>query len=173
MRNFGFESDSGLSGEFAKDDGILAAFAGARFMGGDHADIAEVVKVEEFSVAPGLIFNDLDVGGLREGAGDDVEFTLAVAFIHPDGGGGVGREERVNFPLGGFDGVDVALMFTVGKDLVKILQFLGEADDAAADGEIACPIVRLSGGGQGERAGRQHRRSDELSSSRVHSWAIY
>ena len=151
---------------FTEDDRVLAAFAGTGFVGGDHTDITEVVEVVELPVLEGLVFDDLEVGALGEDAGDDIEFALAVAFIHPDGGGGIDREKRIGLAGGGSDGIEVAAIIAIGDDLVEPGELLGQADDATPDGNVPRGGRGL---GRGEGTGEGQRSDDELAAIGSHS----
>ena len=144
---------------FTEDDRVLAAFAGTGFVGGDHTDITEVVEVVELPVLEGLVFDDLEMGSLGEDPGDDIELALAVAFIHPDGRGGIDGKEWVGLAGGGSDGVEVAAIVTVGNHLIESGQLLGQADDFPADGDGPRPGA---GRGEGERTGEGQRADNEL-----------
>src|SRR6266508_6519578 len=56
---------------FAELDRLLAAFAGAGFVRGDIANVAKIIEVVQFAVAPGLKFDDFDeVCGGEDSGGD-------------------------------------------------------------------------------------------------------
>src|SRR5262245_38608289 len=59
-------------GSFAEFDRFLAAFAGAGFVGGDIANVAKIIEVVQFAVAPGLKFDDFDEVCAGEDSGGDL-----------------------------------------------------------------------------------------------------
>jgi len=118
---------------FAEFDRLLAAFAGPRFVRRDGADVAIVIKVVQSALQPGLKFDDFDETGLREEPGRDLQFALAVTFVHPDGGGSINRQEGIELAVVCFQRVNVAALFAIWKDLIWLLQFFSEANDATAN----------------------------------------
>src|SRR5215510_12491449 len=115
-----------FGGRFAELDRFLAAFAGAGFVRGDIANVAKIIEVVQFAVAPGLKFDDFDEVYAGEDSGGDLQVALAEAFVHPDGGGGVYRQERIEFAFGRLQRVDVTARIAVGSDLIEFFQFFSE-----------------------------------------------
>src|SRR6266540_6690053 len=146
---------------FAELDRFLAAFAGAGFVRGDIANVAKIIEVVQFAIAPGLKFDDFDEVCGGEDSGGDLEVALAEAFVHPDGGGGVDRQERIEFAFRRLRSVDVSARFAVGSDLIEFFQFFSETYYLAAQRHSLrfagrfCPV--LSRRREWEHAGRQQR----------------
>src|SRR5262245_55159665 len=61
-----------FGGSFAELDRFLAAFAGAGFVRGDIANVAKIIEVVQFAVAPGLKFDDFDEVCAGEDSGGDL-----------------------------------------------------------------------------------------------------
>ena len=99
------------------------------------------------------------MGTLGEDPGNDIELALAVAFIHPDGRGGIDGKEGVGLASGGSDGVEVAAIVTIGNDLIESGQLLGQADDIPPDGDGLWPGADR---GKGERTGEGQCADNEL-----------
>src|SRR6266508_2849316 len=150
-----------FGGSFAELDRLLAAFAGAGFVRGDIANVAKIIEVVQFAIAPGLKFDDFDEVCGGEDSGGDLEVALAEAFVHPDGGGGVDRQERIEFAFRRLQSVDVSARFAVGSDLIEFFQFFSETYYLAAQRHSLrfagrfCPV--LSRRREWEHAGRQQR----------------
>src|SRR6266540_1580049 len=150
-----------FGGSFAELDRLLAAFAGAGFARGDIANVAKIIEVVQFAIAPGLKFDDFDEVCGGEDSGGDLEVALAEAFVHPDGGGGVDRQERIEFAFRRLQSVDVSARFAVGSDLIEFFQFFSETYYLAAQRHSLrfagrfCPV--LSRRREWEHAGRQQR----------------
>jgi hypothetical protein len=81
------------------------------------------------------------MGTLGEDPGNDIELALAVAFIHPDGRGGIDGKEGVGLASGGSDGVEVAAIVTIGNDLIESGQLLGQADDIPRTATVFGPAL--------------------------------
>ena len=88
---------------FSKDYRILAAFTGTGFKSGDHADIAIIIKIVEFIIFPGLKFDDLYEIRAGKSADGDLKIALSIAFIQPNGCGGIDWKKWVVFAVGGFN----------------------------------------------------------------------
>lgn len=117
---------------FAEDDRILAAFARARLVGADHADIAEVVEIVEGPIAPDLEFDHLKEREGREEAANDLELSGTKARIEPDGGRAIGWEKGMCHPVSGAERVEVSSGLTVWDDLKLRLQLFGETKNLTA-----------------------------------------
>ena len=100
-------------------------------MRADVADVAKIVEVVQFSVAPGLKSDDFDEVYGGEDSGCNLELSLAETFVHPDGGGGRDRQEGMEFAGGGLQRVDVSPSFAIGNDLIWFLQLFSETDHSA------------------------------------------
>src|SRR5215467_13288356 len=115
-----------FGGSFAEFDRLPAALAGAGFVRFDIADVAKIVEVIQFAVAPGLKFDDLDEVCAGEDSGANLEIALADALVHPDGGGCVNRQEGIEFALRRLQRVDVSARFAIGSDLIEFLQLFSD-----------------------------------------------
>jgi hypothetical protein len=121
-----------LSGGFAELHRILAAFTGARFMGRDHTDVTEVIEVMKFASSPGLEPENFNEGALREDSSCYLQFALAKALVHPDSRGSVYRKERIELAVDALECINVTAIFAVGNDLIELLKFFGQTNDATA-----------------------------------------
>src|SRR5215468_10778917 len=150
-----------FGGSFAELDRFLAAFAGAGFVRGDIANVAKIIEVVQFAVAPGLKSDDFDEVCGGEDSGGDLQVALAEAFVHPDGGGGVYRQERIEFAFRRLQRVDVSSRITIGSDLIEFFQFFSETYHLSAERHSLrfagrfCPV--LSRRREWDRAGRKQR----------------
>ena len=101
-------------------------------MGGDHTDVAEVIEIIKFTIAPGLESEDFEVRDLREDSAGELQFALSIAFIHPNGCGGVNGQQRIKISVAALERVKMAAMIAVRDDLIELLEFFSQADDVAA-----------------------------------------
>jgi len=122
-----------IGGSFTELNGLFAAVAWTGFMGIDHADIAEVIKIIEFLIDPGLIFDDFEIVCIWESAPCNLKVPLAVPLIEPDGEGHIGREQRVDPAVIRLDRIDVASVVAIRRNLIDLVQFLGQTDNASTD----------------------------------------
>src|SRR5689334_20368897 len=73
-----------FGGSFAELDRLLAAFAGAGFVRGDIANVAKIIEVVQFAVAPGLKFDDFDKVCGGEESGGKLMVSLAGTVVPSD-----------------------------------------------------------------------------------------
>jgi hypothetical protein len=122
-----------LRDRFAEEDRILAAVTRAGLVTADHADIAEVVKIEEDPLAPSLEFDHLKEGKGGEETANDLQFAGPKARIEPDGGSAIGREDGIGQPVSSAEGIEVSPCLTVRDDLELRLQLFSETEDLATE----------------------------------------
>ncbi len=91
----------------------------------------------KLTVFEGLIFDDFEMWALGEDPGDDIEFALAIAFIHPDGGSGVDGQKWIGLASSSSDSIEVTAIIAVGYDLVEAGELFSKTDDISANGDVA------------------------------------